>query len=61
MARLMGVHVRTIDRMVRDGMPTESWVFERVVFCRAARSPGLALGSVATMKGDRPHEPVEAG
>jgi phage terminase Nu1 subunit (DNA packaging protein) len=25
MARLMGVNVRTIDRMVRDGMPSESW------------------------------------
>jgi phage terminase Nu1 subunit (DNA packaging protein) len=25
LATLMGVNVRTVDRMVRDGMPSESW------------------------------------
>jgi phage terminase Nu1 subunit (DNA packaging protein) len=25
LALLMGVNVRTVDRMVRDGMPSESW------------------------------------
>jgi excisionase family DNA binding protein len=25
LAELMGVHVSTIDRMVRDGMPSETW------------------------------------
>lgn len=25
LADLMGVHVTTIDRMVRDGMPSETW------------------------------------
>jgi phage terminase Nu1 subunit (DNA packaging protein) len=25
LADLMGVHVATIDRMVKDGMPSETW------------------------------------
>lgn len=25
LARIMGVHVTTVDRMVRDGMPSETW------------------------------------
>jgi phage terminase Nu1 subunit (DNA packaging protein) len=25
MAQLMGVHICTLDRMVRDGMPSETW------------------------------------
>jgi len=25
LAQLMGVSVKTIDRMVRDGMPSETW------------------------------------
>lgn len=38
LAALMGVNVRTVDRMVRDGMPSESWGL------RARRfRPSLAL------------------
>jgi phage terminase Nu1 subunit (DNA packaging protein) len=38
LADLMGVNVRTVDRMVRDGMPSESWGL------RARRfRPSLAL------------------
>ena len=25
LAEIMGVHVNTIDRLVRDGMPSETW------------------------------------
>lgn len=25
LAELMGVHVSTVDRMVKDGMPAETW------------------------------------
>lgn len=25
LAKLMGVHVTTVDRMVREGMPSETW------------------------------------
>jgi phage terminase Nu1 subunit (DNA packaging protein) len=25
LAEMMGVHVNTIDRLVRDGMPSETW------------------------------------
>jgi phage terminase Nu1 subunit (DNA packaging protein) len=25
LARIMGVHVNTIDRLVREGMPSETW------------------------------------
>jgi phage terminase Nu1 subunit (DNA packaging protein) len=43
LAMLMGVNVRTIDRMVRDGMPSESWGL------RARRfRPSLALAWART-------------
>jgi phage terminase Nu1 subunit (DNA packaging protein) len=43
LATLMGVNVRTIDRMVRDGMPSESWGL------RARRfQPSLALAWART-------------
>jgi phage terminase Nu1 subunit (DNA packaging protein) len=43
LATLMGVNVRTIDRMVRDGMPSESWGL------RARRfRPSLALAWART-------------
>lgn len=43
LATLMGVNVRTVDRMVRDGMPSESWGL------RARRfRPSLALGWART-------------
>lgn len=25
MARIMGVHVNTVDRLVKEGMPSETW------------------------------------
>ena len=43
LAVLMGVNVRTIDRMVRDGMPSESWGL------RARRfRPSVALAWAST-------------
>lgn len=43
LATLMGVNVRTVDRMVRDGMPSESWGL------RARRfRPSLALAWART-------------
>ena len=45
LATLMGVNVRTVDRMVRDGMPSESWGL------RARRfRPSLALAWARTRR-----------
>lgn len=43
LAVLMGVNVRTIDRMVRDGMPSESWGLRARRFL-----PSLALAWART-------------
>jgi phage terminase Nu1 subunit (DNA packaging protein) len=43
LADLMGVNVRTVDRMVRDGMPSENWG----LWARRFR-PSLALAWART-------------
>jgi hypothetical protein len=37
LAAIMGVSVRTVDRLVRDGVPSETWACARVGSCRAGR------------------------
>jgi hypothetical protein len=61
MARLMGVNVRTIDRMVRDGMPSESWGLRARRFLPSSALAWARSRKDAGTKGDLPHEPVEAG